>query len=359
MRLPAPGTLIRPVATAPAVRLPGPSTTVVSPIPISRPAGEIPTTTPGIFSPPAPVSLTGGLGIKPRAQLPPPPVFGKAMTLSKGGAPGVVAQTGLIPIEPSVKPEESGGPMMTVVPISVSLSSEMITGGTMVVTAKGDDTYANIRTDRFGANMIRLASITGNSAIFHALAKCLLPDYARNRDYTSRVNLAHQLRAQIGYFWTAGPEYYTSAGEGKWAQNAKISKDPVTGQLTQSTTLIPLVETDEYGKRIDYSFQGLRRTFNSDRIISERFYGDIVNALGIKLIIVDVVGNLIRDDIRFKRQYPRAKYVQTALSSGRTVVLFQPDSGVMEIVGVKTPSGLLQLVFRDDDSLITAIKSKS
>jgi len=307
---------------------------IISPLPLESGSGDI-------LSPPPPIATPGEA-----TRLRPAPM---AVGLSIGGAPPVIGQTGLVPIMPTVQSTDT--PMKQVVPISVT-----ITRSKSGIIAKGDDTYANIRTDIFKTNMIRLACIYGKSSVFHALAKCLLPEYAHDPDYDKRLVLANNLRAQIGYLWTSDANYYLSSGGGQWARNAKISRDPVTRNLVTSRTAVPTVDIDEYGKRINYSQKGLMNLFNSDRIVDHRFYEDIANGLGIKIILVTVIGNLSTDDIRFKHEYP--SNVQQNLSSGRVVVLFQPDSSITEIVGIKTPSGQLQIVFKDSDALINAIRAK-
>ena len=328
----------------------------------------------GILSPPAPVAfpapttvvIPGTLYIEQPILplLPPPPVrvTGRAITLPQGIQTPIIGQTPiLMPVEPTIKPAvKAGGPMKTVVPIPVTFIPGLVVppgGGTAKagLVVKGDDTYANIRTDRLGAPMIRLACLKDESAVFHALAKCLMPKYAETKDYNTRVNIVHQLRAEIGYFITLNAAHYTAAGYGKWAQRARYTE--VAGQLVLQPGLPPQIEFDEYGNRVDYSFQGLRLMFNSKRSISQEFFDDIANTLGIKMIMVDVVGNLVRDEIRFKVEHP--EIVAKNMTSNRTIILFEPEKGVVEIVGIKTPKGLLQIVFADSDALITAIKSKS
>ena len=170
------------------------------------------------------------------------------------------------------------------------------------------------------------------------------------------MGLANNLRAQIGYFWTNNIHRYLASGESQWAKNAKISLDHINNALVTSTTAIPVVDIDEYGKRINYSREGIMNLFNSDRIVDHKFYGDIANCLGIKIILVSVIGNLSADTIRFKHEYPDK--VEQNLSSGRVVILFQPDSNITEIVGIKTSTGQLQIVFNQTDQLVNAIRAK-
>jgi len=324
------------------------STSIVSPIPLqtSEAPGSFQITSGGIRSPPPPIARPGDV-----SRLMPAPM---ATGLPFSREPAAISQTGIVPIIPTVVSTDD--PMKNVVPISVTITRSKMQDGTVGVIAKGDDTYANIRTEEFGIEMIRLSCIYGNSSVFHALAKCLLPEYAHNRNYNTRVGLANNLRAQIGYFWTSDSRYYLASGGGQWAKNAKISVDQINNALVTSATATPVVDIDEYGKRINYSPEGVMNLFNSDRIVDHKFYGDIANALGIKIILVSVIGNLSADTIRFKHEYPDK--VEQNFSSGRVVILFQPDSNITEIVGIKTPKGQLQIVFNQTDRLVNTIRAK-
>ena len=149
---------------------------------------------------------------------------------------------------------------------------------------------------------------------------------------------------------------YSAAGNGKWINLAALQVSP-SGQLVIKPGVVPFVDFDEYRNQVEYTPQGIRSMFNSKRSISQRFFDDIANILGVKIIMVDVVGNLIRDEIRFKREHPER--VAEAMSSQRTIILFEPERGVVEIVGIKTASGLLKIVFADDDPLLNIVRSKS